>query len=117
MTDIASKLEPRRTRMNQAQFSIGQVVVHKKFNYRGVIYDVDAEYSGTDQWYEEVAKSRPPKDRPWYHVLVDGQLMTTYVAEQHLELDDLPTPITHPLTENYFDTFEGGLYRNYRYSN
>ena len=117
MTDIASKLEPRGTRMNQAQFSIGQVVVHKKFNYRGVIYDVDAEYSGTDQWYEEVAKSRPPKDRPWYHVLVDGQLMTTYVAEQHLELDDLPTPITHPLTENYFDTFEGGLYRNYRYSN
>ena len=103
--------------MNQAQFSIGQIVVHKKFNYRGVIYDVDAEYSGTEQWYEEVAKSRPPKDRPWYHVLVDSQLMTTYVAEQHLEMEASPTPITHPLTESYFDTFEGGLYRNYRYSN
>jgi len=103
--------------MYQAQFSIGQVVVHKKFNYRGVIFDVDAEYSGTEHWYEEVAKSRPPKDKPWYHVLVDGQLMTTYVAERHLELDASPQPITHPLTESYFDSFEEGAYRNYRSHN
>ncbi len=103
--------------MNQAQFSIGQVIVHKKFNYRGVIFDVDAEYSGTEQWYEEVARSRPPKDKPWYHVLVDGQLMTTYVAEQHLEQDASPAPISHPLTENYFDRFEKGSYRNSRINN
>jgi len=103
--------------MNQAQFSIGQVIVHKKFNYRGVIFDVDAEYSGTEQWYEGVARSRPPKDKPWYHVLVDGQLMTTYVAEQHLELDASPAPISHPLTENYFDRFEKGSYRNSRINN
>ena len=103
--------------MFQAQFSIGQVIVHKKFNYRGVIFDVDAKYSGTDQWYEQVAKSRPPKDKPWYHVLVDGQLMTTYVAEQHLEPDDSPAPITHPLTEEYFDGFEEGSYRSYRNNN
>ncbi len=103
--------------MNQAQFSIGQVVVHKKFNYRGVIFDVDAEYNGTEKWYEQVAKSRPPKDKPWYHVLVDGQLMTTYVAEQNLERDVAPEPITHPLTEDYFDGFEKGSYRNYRTHN
>lgn len=103
--------------MNQAQFSIGQVIVHKKFNYRGVIFDVDAEYNGTEKWYEQVAKSRPPKDKPWYHVLVDGQLMTTYVAEQHLELDAAPEPITHPLTEDYFDSFEEGSYRNHRAHN
>ena len=103
--------------MNQAQFSIGQVIVHKKFNYRGVIFDVDAEYSGTEQWYEEVARSRPPKDKPWYHVLVDGQLMTTYVAEKHLEQDASPAPISHPLTENYFDRFEKGSYRNSRINN
>lgn len=103
--------------MFQAQFSIGQVIVHKKFNYRGVIFDVDPKYSGTDQWYDQVAKSRPPKDRPWYHVLVDGQLMTTYVAEQHLEPDASPAPITHPLTEEYFDGFEEGTYRSYRNSN
>lgn len=103
--------------MFQAQFSIGQVIVHRKFNYRGVIFDVDAQYSGTEQWYEQVAKSRPPKDKPWYHVLVDGQLMTTYVAEQHLQLDASPAPITHPLTENYFDTFEEGSYRSHRNAN
>ena len=104
--------------MFQAQFSIGQVIVHKKFNYRGVIFDVDAQYSGTDEWYEQVAKSRPPKDKPWYHVMVDGQLMTTYVAEQHLELDVSPAPITHPLTEDYFDSFEQGSYRSsYRNTN
>lgn len=103
--------------MYKAQFSIGQVIVHKKFNYRGVIFDVDAEYSGTEEWYKRVAKSRPPKDKPWYHVLVDGQLMTTYVAQRHLELDACPEPITHPLTEDYFDCFEGGSYRTYRIQN
>ncbi len=103
--------------MHEALFSIGQVIVHKKFNYRGVIFDVDAKYNGTEEWYERVAKSRPPKDKPWYHVLVDGQLMTTYVAERHLELDASPEPITHPLTEDYFDCFEGGVYRNFRIHN
>ena len=103
--------------MHHAQFSIGQVVVHSKFSYRGVIFDVDAEYCGTSEWYEHVAKSKPPKDKPWYHVLVDGQLMTTYVAERHLQLDKNPEPITHPLTEDYFDNFEGGVYRNHRAHN
>lgn len=103
--------------MHKALFSIGQVVVHKKFNYRGVIFDVDANYCGTNEWYERVATSRPPKDMPWYHVLVDRQLMTTYVAERHIESDPIPEPITHPLTEDYFDCFEGGSYHNYSSQN
>lgn len=103
--------------MHQAQFSIGQLIVHKKFNYRGVIYDVDAEYTGTEEWYEKVAVSKPPKDKPWYHVLVDGQLMTTYVAEKHLDVDVSDAPITHPLTENFFDSFVDGAYQNYRITN
>ena len=88
--------------MQQAEFSIGQLIVHKKFNYRGVIYDVDAEYTGTEEWYEKVAKSRPPKNKPWYHVLVDGQLMTTYVAERHLQVDVSQEPITHPTDRRFF---------------
>ena len=103
--------------MHKAQFSIGQIVVHNKFSYRGVIFDVDAEYSGTKEWYERVAKSKPPKHKPWYHVLVDGQLMTTYVAERHLQIDKNPEPISHPLTEEYFESFEDGAYRNYRSHN
>lgn len=103
--------------MHHAQFSIGQLIVHKKFNYRGVIFDVDAEYTGTQEWYEKVAKSKPPKDKPWYHILVDGQLMTTYVAEKHLDNDISDAPITHPLTEDFFDSFEDGAYQNYRIAN
>ena len=103
--------------MNKAQFSIGQVILHNKFSYRGVIFDVDAEYSGTQEWYDRVAKSKPPKDKPWYHVLVDGQLMTTYVAERHLQLDENPQPISHPLTEDYFDSFKNGVYQNHRAQN
>ncbi len=103
--------------MRKAEFSIGQIIVHNKFKYRGVIFDVDANYGGTQEWYDRVAKSRPPKNKPWYHVLVDGQLMTTYVAERHLDLEANPEPITHPFTKEYFSCFKGGVYQNYRAHN
>ena len=103
--------------MYRAAFSIGQVIVHKKFNYRGVIFDVDASYSGTEEWYLRVAKSKPPKHEPWYHVLVDGQLMTTYVAEKNLQADITHKSITHPLTDDYFESFEGGCYKSFRIHN
>ena len=103
--------------MYQAAFSIGQVIVHKKFNYRGVIFDVDAEYSGTEEWYQRVAKSKPSKYEPWYHVLVDGQLTTTYVAEKNLQVDLTDEPIVHPLTEDYFESFKGGIYHSFRNHN
>ena len=94
-----------------ARFGIGQVVHHLRFGYRGVVVDVDPTYQGTEEWYHEVARSRPPRDRPWYHVLVDDADHTTYVAERHLEPDDSDEPIRHPLLGQYFDRFEDGLYR------
>ena len=97
--------------MNKAVFSIGQIIHHKLFNYRGVIYDVDAVFQGTEQWYQQVAKSRPPKDQPWYHVLVDGQLAETYVAERNLEPDESNEPIDHPLLNQIFCEFEHGRYK------
>jgi heat shock protein HspQ len=96
--------------MHKAAFSIGQVVHHKMFEYRGVIYDVDPVFEGSEEWYEQVARSRPPKDQPWYHVLVDGHDAQTYVAERHLEADSSGEPVDHPLIENLFGNFEGGLY-------
>ena len=70
----------------QACFSVGQVVHHLLFDYRGVVFDVDGYFSGTEEWYDQVAKSRPPKDKPWYHVQkIDGT--RTYVAERNLEND------------------------------
>lgn len=93
-----------------ARFGIGQVVRHLRFEYRGVIVDVDATYQGSEEWYHEVARSRPPRDRPWYHVLVHEADHTTYVAERHLVLDETADPIRHPLLDSYFDTFEEGRY-------
>lgn len=86
-----------------ARFAPGQIVHHRLFDYRGVVFEVDAEFSGTDEWYREVAKSRPPRESPWYHVLPDGETHTTYVAERNLEPADDLDPIRHPLVERLFD--------------
>ena len=74
----------REAHIGEAKFGIGDVIHHLNFDYRGVIADVDACFEASDDWYEQVALSRPPKERPWYHVLVDGADHTTYVAERHL---------------------------------
>lgn len=93
-----------------AQFHVGQVIQHRMFGYRGVIVDVDAHFLGTKDWYANVAKSRPPKDRPWYHVLVDGALQQTYVAERNLEPDLSGEAVNHPEVFLHFDKFEGNSY-------
>ncbi len=96
--------------MKEAKFSIGQIIHHQKFNYRGVIFDVDPIFSLTNEWYEEIAKSKPPKDTPWYHVLKDNSEQTTYVAEQNLTDAKSILPINHPLINYYFDNFLDGKY-------
>ena len=71
----------------KAKYCIGQLVQHKLFDYRGIILSVDLEFKSTDEWYEAVAKSRPPRNEPWYHVLVHQKGHQTYVAEQNLHPD------------------------------
>lgn len=93
-----------------AKFAIGRIVRHLRFDYRGVIYDADPVFMGDDAWYEQVARSRPPKDKPWYRVLVHGGAHETYVAERHLEYDDSGEPIVHPAIDYVFERFEGGVY-------
>jgi len=92
------------------KYSVGDLVHHRLFDYRGVIVDVDSNFQATEEWYETVAKSRPPKDRPWYHVLVHGSVHSTYVAEQNLEPDDSADPIKHPMLEHFFSKFDNGKY-------
>jgi len=94
----------------ESKFHIGQLIRHLKFGYRGVVYDVDPVFSGTEEWYRTMATSRPPRDKPWYHVLVDGQQYTTYVAERNLTQDDNGQRITHPLVDTLFSRFENGRY-------
>ncbi len=97
---------------HEAQFSIGQLVEHKLFGYRGVIYDVDPVFSGSEDWYRKMARSQPPKDRPWYKVLVDGAVYETYVAERNLKADPSGKAIRHPGVAVAFDEFENGVYRS-----
>lgn len=94
----------------EARFPVGQVIRHRRFGYRGVVVDVDPVFAGTDEWYENVARSRPPKDAPWYHVLVHDAAHMTYVAERHLEADATDAPIRHPWLREFFDAREGDRY-------
>jgi heat shock protein HspQ len=98
-------------RITRADLSIGQLVHHKLFDYRGVVCDVDPVFMLPDEWYEQVALSRPPKDEPWYRVLVDGSSQETYVAERNLEADAMGEAIDHPQLSIYFSDFKNGHYR------
>jgi len=96
---------------HKAKFQVGQIIHHKLFDYVGVVFDVDPTFQGTDEWYEQVARSRPPKDKPWYHVLVNEAAHTTYVAEQNLEPAEAPQRIVHPFADNLFSEFDGERYK------
>lgn len=101
------------TNITRVKFSVGELVHHRLFDYRGVIVDVDQNFQGTEEWYEAVTKTNPPKDRPWYHVLVHGSNHATYVAEQNLESDESKEPIKHPMLEHFFSKFADGRYVRY----
>lgn len=100
-----------------ALYSVGLVIRHRLFNYRGVIVDVDPRFMQSDEWYEHMAPSRPPKDRPWYRVLVHNAIHETYVAERNLELDTSDVPVNHPDIDDYFVEFRDGVYVAARRSN
>lgn len=95
---------------DKVEFSVGQVMHHKLFDYRGVIVECDPTFSGSEEWYEQVARSKPPRDQPWYHVLVHGGTHTTYVAHRNLEPDATGMGVIHPLLPLHFDEFRDGLY-------
>ena len=94
----------------KAEFNVGQIVHHKRFGYRGVIADVDATFQLSNDWYDHMAQSKPPRDRPWYQVLVHNEMHSTYVAERNLERDEDVSPIRHPMLEDYFSGYSDGSY-------
>ncbi len=95
----------------KTKFKIGQIIKHKLFDYTGVIFDIDPEYEGTEEWYEKMAQTKPPKDSPWCHVLVGDDDKTTYVAEKNIEEVLNPKPIKHPMVEYIFEEFDGKEYQ------
>ncbi len=101
-------------KFSETKFYIGQIINHKRFNYRGVIIDVDLSYSGTEEWYLKMAKSKPSKEQPWYYVIVNNSEIETYVAESNINIDRTGLPINHPQIYTYFDdlTSEGYILKN-----
>ena len=94
---------------SNVKFLPGQIIHHKRYEYRGVIFDVDESCKANDQWYKS-NQTQPKREQPWYHILVDGESQTTYVAEENLELDPTEDPIEHPMIEDFFTGFKNGRY-------
>ncbi len=82
-----------------AKYRIGEVVRHRHYPFRGVVFDVDPEFSNTDEWWESIPEHiRPTKDQPFYHLLAENAETeyVAYVSEQNLELDTTGEPVRHP---------------------
>ena len=96
-----------------ARFGIGDVVRHKIFDFRGVVFDVDPAFANSEEWYDAIPEAmRPSKDQPFYHLLAETAESTyvAYVSQQNLVPDDTDEPVDHPAIETMFDRLEGGRY-------
>ena len=97
-----------------AKFTIGQVVRHRVFPFRGVIFDIDPEFNNTDEWYESIpAERRPRKDQPFYHLFAENDQTeyVAYVSEQNLLPDETGKPCRHPMVPEMFEGPVAGTYR------
>jgi heat shock protein HspQ len=103
----------RKIDMPLAQFTIGDVVRHRLFDFRGVIFDVDPVFANSDEWYEAIPEElRPSKDQPFYHLLAENaeSAYIAYVSQQNLIPDESEEPVDHPAIATMFDRLEGGRY-------
>ena len=97
----------------EAKYRIGQVVRHRIFAFRGVIFDVDPTFNNTEEWWLSIPEDvRPRKDQPFYHLLAENEQTTyiAYVSEQNLLPDETGKPVRHPEVKEYFGTLKDGCY-------
>ena len=100
---------PSRT----AKFAIGQVVKHRIYPFRGVIFDVDPVFANTEEWLASIPEEvRPRRDQPFYHLLAENAQTTyvAYVSEQNLLSDDTGKPVSHPQVPHFFKELKRGQY-------
>ena len=96
-----------------AKYAIGQVVRHRHYPFRGVIFDVDPTFANTEQWWLSIPEEiRPRKDQPFYHLLAenDENAYVAYVSEQNLMPDETGEPVGHPQASLIFEAFREGHY-------
>jgi heat shock protein HspQ len=107
-------LDPAMNKMRTAKFQIGQVVKHRLFPFRGVIFDIDPVFDNTEEWWQSIpAEVRPRKDQPYYHLFAENAdtEYVAYVSEQNLLPDTSDTPIRHPQVAEVFVRDDDGAYR------
>jgi heat shock protein HspQ len=101
-------------RLRHAKYAVGQVVRHRVYPFRGVIFDIDPVFANTEDWWESIPEEiRPRKDQPFYHLLAENS-ETEYIAnvsEQNLLPDDSGEPLRHPQLRELFAQDEAGRYR------
>jgi len=100
--------------VRSARFQIGQVVRHRVYPFRGVIFDVDPTFSNTEEWYRSIPKeARPNKDQPFYHLLAENAdtEYVAYVSEQNLVPDASDEPLRHPQVAELFEDLKNGIFR------
>ncbi|MBO0906437.1 heat shock protein HspQ [Jiella sonneratiae] len=100
--------------MQTARFYIGQIVRHRVFPFRGVIFDVDPSFDNTEEWYQSIPEDvRPRKDQPFYHLLAENAETeyVAYVSEQNLVADETGAPVRHPQVGKLFVGPVDGAYR------
>src|ERR1700760_4989503 len=101
-------------KIRNAKYQIGQVVRHRVYPFRGVVFDVDPLFSNTEEWYQAIpAEVRPHKDQPYYHLFAENAETeyVAYVSEQNLLPDDTGEPVRHPQVAEVFDRDDHGAYR------
>ncbi|MBR0551187.1 heat shock protein HspQ [Sphingomonadaceae bacterium LXI357] len=100
--------------ISHARFNVGDVVRHRMYDFRGVIFDVDPVFANSDEWYDAIPEgARPRKDQPFYHILAENMESSyvAYVSQQNLVADDTDEPVDHPAITGLFDDYAGGRYR------
>jgi heat shock protein HspQ len=101
-------------KMRSAKFQLGQVVKHRLFSFRGVVFDIDPEFANTEEWWQSIpAEIRPRKDQPFYHLFAENEESEyiAYVSEQNLLPDTSGVPLRHPQVAEVFERDEAGGYR------
>ncbi len=98
----------------RTRFAIGDVVRHRMFDFRGVIFDIDPVFANSEEWYDSIPEGiRPDRNQPFYHLFAetDESSYTAYVSQQNLVSDSLGGPVEHPEVDQMFEQFEDGRYR------
>ena len=111
---LANLAPPQAPPVAVARFAIGEVVRHRLFDFRGVIFDVDPVFANSEEWYQAIPEEiRPDKDQPFYHLLAENaeSSYVAYVSQQNLLADTEGEPVDHPAISGLFEDFDQGRYR------